>query len=156
MKFSSREDVEAPIAQVFGMLSDFEVFERSAIRRGADVQRLGEHDIPHVGQAWQAKFSYRGKERKTKIELSKYAAPTDMVFDSQSGGLLTTLTLELVALSRNRTRITVGFEIKPRTLPARLFVQSLKLAKSTLTKRFRLRVAEYARDIEERAARVDS
>ena len=156
MKFSSREDVEAPIAQVFGMLADFEVFERSAIRRGADVQRLGEHDVPRVGQAWQAKFYYRGKERKTDIELTKYAAPTDMVFEGQSGALLTTLTLELVALSRSRTRITVGFDIKPRTLTARLFVQSMKLAKTTLNKRFRLRVAEYAQDIEDRVARVPS
>ena len=156
MKFSSREDVEVPIARVFGMLADFEVFERSAIRRGADVQRLGDHDVPHVGQSWQARFSYRGKERNSKIELTKYAAPTDMVFEGQSGGLLTTLMLELVALSPNRTRITVGFEIKPRTLPARLFVQSMKLAKATLNKRFRLRVAEYAKDIEERVARVPS
>ncbi|WP_050929051.1 SRPBCC family protein [Aestuariivita boseongensis] len=154
MKFSSKEDVEAPIASVFGMLSDFEIYERSAIRRGADVHRIGDHDIPHVGQAWQASFTFRGKERKTQVTLARYAIPTEMVFEGQSGGLLTSLALELVALSPNRTRISVDFEIKPRTLPARLFVQSMKLAKSNLTKRFRLRVAEYARDIEERISRM--
>ena len=154
MKFSSKEDVEAPIANVFGMLSDFEVYERSAIRRGADVQRLGDHDVPHIGQMWQASFTFRGKERKTGVELVQYTPPTEMVFESQSGGLLTSLVLDLVALSPNRTRISVEFEIKPRTLPARLFVQSMKLAKSNLTKRFKLRVAEYARDIENRIART--
>lgn len=154
MKFSSKEDIEAPIAIVFGMLSDFEVYERSAIRRGADVQRIGDHDVPHEGQSWAASFALRGKERTARVELTRYAPPTEMVFESTSGGLFTTLDLELVALAPKRTRISVDFEIKPRTLPARLFVQSMKLAKSNLTKRFKLRVAEYARDLEDRFTRT--
>lgn len=154
MKFSSKEDVEAPAAHVFGMLSDFETYERSAIRRGADVQRIGDHDVPHPGQSWQAGFTFRGKERTVLVDLTRYDPPTEMVFEGQSGGLLTSLVLDLVALSPNRTRISVELEIKPRTLPARLFVQSMKLAKSNLTKRFKLRVAEYARDIENRIGRT--
>ncbi len=154
MKFSSKEDVEVPIANVFGMLSDFEIYERSAIRRGADVQRIGEHDVPHEGQTWEASFLLRGKDRKAEVQLARYAPPNEMVFEAQSGGLLTVLVLELVALSPNRTRITVQLEIKPRTLPARLFVQSMKLAKTNLSKKFRLRVAEYSRDIEDRHTRM--
>lgn len=154
MKFSTKEDVEAPIAAVFGMLSDFEVYERSAIRRGADVNRVGDHDVPHEGQLWDASFELRGKARKARVELIRYTPPTDLVFEANSGGLNTALQLELVALAPNRTRISVMFEIKPLNLPARLFVQSMKLAKSNLTKRFRLRVAEFAHDIEERSSRT--
>ena len=77
-----------------------------------------------------------------------------MFFESKSDGLITTLELELVALSTNRTRISVTFEIKPLTLPARLFVQSMKLAKTNLSNRFKQRVAEYARDIEDRVSRM--
>jgi hypothetical protein len=57
--------------------------------------------------------------------------------------------IELVALSRDRTRISVEFELKPTNLSARLLVQSLKLAKVSLTKRYKLRVAEYAKSIED-------
>lgn len=154
MKFSSKEDVEAPIANVFGMLSNFELYERSAIRRGADVNRMGDHDFPHEGQTWNASFALRNRQRKARVELIRYAPPTEMMFEGISGGLSTTLHLDLVSLAANRTRISVVFEIKPRTLPARLFVQSMKLAKSNLTKRFKLRVAEYARDIEDRHMRT--
>jgi carbon monoxide dehydrogenase subunit G len=154
MKFSTKEDVEAPIAVVFGMLSEFETFERHAVRRGADIQRIGDHSVPHVGQAWDAHFGFRGKERHVTVELVQYDTPSDIVFESKSGGLLALTEISLVALSPKRTRISVAIDIKPRTLPARLFVQSMKLAKTNLTKRFKLRVADYARDIEDRGRRM--
>ena len=47
----------------------------------------------------------------------------------------------------------VALEIKPLNLSARLWVQSLKLAKATLSKKYKERVAEYARGMEERHAR---
>ena len=154
MQFSTKEDLEAPIASVFAVLSDFEMFERSAVRRGADVQRIGDHATPEIGQAWQAAFQMRGKNRDAKVTLTQYAPPSDMVFESRSDGLSTTLQIALVALSPRRTRISVQIDVAPQSLPARLFVQSLKLAKSTLTKRFRLRVADYSKDIEERALKL--
>jgi len=79
-----------------------------------------------------------------------YDRPKEMVFECKSEGLLSMMPIELVALSKDRTRMTVVIDIKPLNLSARLLVQSLKLGKASLTKKFKLRVAEFAKSMEER------
>lgn len=154
MKFSTKEDVEAPIADVFEMLCDFETFERAAMRRGSEVQRKDTKTYPGVGMAWNAVFNLRGKRRQVEIEMISFEKPEEMAYECRSQGLMTLLNVELVALSRNRTRIMISFDIKPLNLSARLLVQSLKLAKTSLTKKYKLRVAEFAKSLEERHKRA--
>ena len=150
MKFSAREDIAAPIDQVFAALCDFEGFERQALRRGAEVQRLDGLTEPGVGMAWQAGFSMRGRKRAVEIALSQFDVPNEMLFDVTSSGIEGTFSIDLLALSRSRTRMSVALDITPLNLSARLLVQSLKLAKTNLNKRFKLRVAEYAKGLEDR------
>jgi uncharacterized protein YndB with AHSA1/START domain len=134
MKFSSREDIEAPIGDVFEMLSDFNLYERSAMRRGADVRRTDGLASAGVGMSWAANFTMRGKRRKIDVQLTSYERPNTMVFDSTAKGVKAQLTIDLVALSLNRTRMAVG------------------LGKARLTSRFKLRVAQFAKDLESRRA----
>ncbi|HSG33189.1 MAG TPA: hypothetical protein VLA37_01545 [Sphingomonadaceae bacterium] len=136
------------------MLGDFEFFERAAMRRGAEVQRTDTKNVPGVGMGWRASFPLRGKRRQVDIELVTYDCPTEMVFECRSPNLIAMLTVELVALSRSRTRIMVSTDIKPLNLSARLLVQSLKLAKTSLTKKYKLRIAEFAKSLEDRHKRV--
>ncbi|UOA33336.1 hypothetical protein DSM110093_03161 [Sulfitobacter sp. DSM 110093] len=153
MKFSTKEDVEAPIEAVFDMLCDFESFERSAMRRGAEVQRVDTMPKPGVGMTWNAVFPLRGKRRELTLEMVSFDRPNEMVIDSMSQGLAGQMSFELMSLSRNSTRVLVALEIKPLNLSSRLWVQSLKLAKTTLNKKYKERVADYARGMEERHAR---
>jgi hypothetical protein len=150
MKFSTREDVEVPIDQAFDLICDFDTYERSAMRRGAEVRRTDDLTNPGVGMKWQAAFKMRGKMRDIELEMTGYDQPNELCVLSSSNGIDGTGRIELVALSRNRTRVAVEFELKPTNISARLLVQSLKLAKSSLTKRYKLRVAEYAKSIEDR------
>lgn len=150
MKFSTREDIDAHIDQVFEALCEFEVFERQAIRRGVDVQRTDTLSKPGVGMTWETSFVLRGKRRDMTLVLDRFERPNHMGVRAASTGIDGDFILELISLSRTRTRITVGLEIKPKNLSARLMVQSLKLAKSTLTKRFKLRMADYVRILEGR------
>ena len=150
MKFSTREDIDAPIEQVFAAVSDFETFERQAIRRGADVTRVTDLPAPGVGMQWAASFVMRGRQRSLRLTTDRFEAPHLIAVRAESDGIESDFVVELIALSRSRTRMTVGLDLRPKNLSARLLVQSLKLAKNTLTKRFKLRVAEYARSLEER------
>jgi carbon monoxide dehydrogenase subunit G len=153
MKFSTNEDIEAPIDAVFEMLCDFEAFERSAMRRGAEVQRIDQLSVPGVGMMWNGVFEIRGKRREVQVEMATFDRPNEIILETTSPGLLGSMSFELIALSRARTRVRVELEIKPLNLSARLLVQSLKLAKASLTKKYKLRISEYAKGMEDRYSR---
>ncbi|MEM8577685.1 MAG: SRPBCC family protein [Pseudomonadota bacterium] len=150
MKFSTREDVEAPIEATFDMLCDFENYERQALRRGAEVRRTDTRTSAGVGMRWQAQFVMRGRPRDLSLEMIEFQRPDVMGLTFESGGLTGTFQVDCLALSKTRTRINLAIELAPQTLSARLLVQSLKLAKTSLNKRFKLRVAEYAKQMEDR------
>lgn len=149
MKFSTREDIEAPIEYVFSRITDFQGFERQALRRGADVQRVDAAPVPVEGSNWDVSFKYRGKDRKLKAVITRLNTPTELQIDTSANGLDGVTAVELVALSRTRTRVAVTLEMAPKSLSARLLLQSLKLAKSNLTRRFKMRITEFAEDTED-------
>ncbi|MFL4469807.1 SRPBCC family protein [Tateyamaria armeniaca] len=154
MKFSAREDISAPIQQVFDDLCDFETFERLAMRRGAQLQRTDTLTRPGVGMQWHVTYRMRGRKREFDLELVEFEAPNQMVFDAKSSGIDATFSVDLIALSQSRTRMAIALDMTPLNLSARLLIQSLKLAKSNLSKRFKDRVGEYAKGLEDRLQRT--
>jgi carbon monoxide dehydrogenase subunit G len=150
MKLSGRTDIGAPVAFVYAALSDFEGWERSAMRRGADVNRTDKLRAPGVGMTWQARFAWRGRERQLQVRL-KQLEPNkglELAFDGPS--VEGTLKIDLVELAAKRTRMLMQVDLKPRTLAARLFIQSMRLAKGRVQRRYEARLTNIARDIEQR------
>ena len=88
---------------------------------------------PGVGMSWHARFSYRGKQRKVDLSLTEMAAPGAVGFYLVSPAVEATTRIELMEMSAKRTRMHVTTEIKPRSLGARLFLQSLRLARQMHT-----------------------
>jgi len=156
MKFSSNEDVEAPIETVFGMYSDFDMFERAALRRGAEIVRTDKLKAPGAGMAWKASFKFRGRPRLVTGEIVTYDPPEGYVIEAISPNLIGVMSVDLVPLSRNRTRVSLALEIKPKSLTGRLMVQSLKLGKTRITRRFKVAAADYAKSLEDRIASGDT
>jgi len=150
MKFTTNEDIEAPIEAVFDAVSNFEAMERSALRRGARVQRVDRKTYAKTLISWDVQFSFRGKTRNLLAELTEFDAPNRILVQSLSGGIKGDFLIELVAHSRNRTRLSMEMEIRPKNLSARLLIQSMRLAKNKLTKQYKMRVAKYATEIENR------
>lgn len=150
MKFVTKKDIEAPIDQVWAALSDFEGWERAAMRRGADVARTDTLRSPGVGMAWQGRFQYRGKDRKTDVKLTELVAKTALGFTASSAAIESDARVELIEMSAKRTRLHVTMEVKPRSLGARLFLQSLRLARAKVDRKFETRVSQLAEDLESR------
>jgi len=149
MKFSTREDIEAPIDYVFHQVSDFGTYERQALRRGADVRRLDSGPY-QVGSAWDLAFKFRGKDRRMRATITTLDRPNFIQLDIVSSNIEAIFVVELVPHSLNRTRIAVSIDLSAKTLSARLLLQSLKLAKSNLTNRFKTRISDFSQDVEDR------
>lgn len=152
MKLSTREDIEVPIAYVFDRVSDFSALERRALRQGAQVTRR-QNGPYQEGDIWDITFKFRGRDRGVMAELTRFEHPTELEFDSASDGLNALMQVTLVALSPERTRVLVSFELRAKTVTARVLLQSLKLAKASMSKRLAARVQDYAGEIEDRFRR---
>lgn len=153
MQFTTKEDIEAPIAFVWQQATDFAAFERQALRRGADVTRRDSQSRVGVGSGWDIKFVFRGKERRMSADIVTFEQPNSYSVQSSSGGIDGTTVVDLVALSRGRTRLSVTIDISAKSLAARLMLQSLKLAKSSLNRRFVGRIESMATEMQERHRR---
>ena len=153
MKISMRRDVEAPMDAVFAALADFPAHERAALRRGVSVERRDRLERPGIGMAWGLVAPIRGREREVDLTLASYSPTSAVGLVAVTGGITATLDVELMALSRRRTRMQIGIEVRAGSMTARLVVQSLKLGKATLERRIERRLDDFARDIETGARR---
>ena len=150
MKFSSRDDINIPLSDVFTDGTDFATLERLAVRRGATVTRLDDLEVPGEGSQWRVEFVLRGKKRIMEAELTTYRAPNEIAFQGTIGGLGMQFGLDLVALSPTRTRMSTGLELTPESFAGRLLIQSMRLARAKLKNGYKQRTEKFAKMIEER------
>lgn len=154
MKLASRHDVEAPIDEVFAELVNFDQWERAAMRRGADVTRTDTLKAPGAGMTWLSKFRYRGKDRAVTLRIDRISVPSRIEVTMMSSLIDAGLTIDLVELSVRRTRLQTGLEVKPKTLAAKLYVQSLKLAKARVERNYQRRLSQFVLDLQDRVRRT--
>ena len=150
MKLTSRHDIEAPVAFVFAVLNDFEAWERAALRRGAEVARTDTLKSAIPGLSWTIKFAYRGKERRLALQLTNLEHPTMMGFSGVGASLDGMAGIDLMELASRRTRLSVTLNLRPRTIGARVVLQSLRLARQRLNRRFSDRIVQLCTEIETR------
>lgn len=153
MKLVAKKDVEAPAAFVFRQMSDFEGWERAAMRRGADVTRADSLSAVGPGMAWDTQFTYRGKERRVNLRLETITPNSALTLALRSVPVNGTLQIDVIDLAAKRTRIELRLEVRPNTLAARVLLQSLRLARARVERNFDQRVAQLAVEIEDRYRR---
>lgn len=151
MKLATKKDIEAPIAKVWAALSDYEAWERSAMRRGVDVERTDKLTKPGPGMSWTSRFAYRARTRKADMKLTEMTGPGLLAFTLASDAVDVATKVELIEMSARRTRMHLTSEVKPRSLGARLFLQSLRLARAKVDRKFDAKVGQLALELETRA-----
>lgn len=140
MKFITSEEIGAPVADVWAVLSDIDGLEAEARARGAKLKRLDRGAAP----SWKTEVRIRQRTREVELRVAQILTPELLAFEITGKAAEGTVRLELLPLSPRHCRLTVTSEIRARSLAARLFVQSLKLARSALNRRYREKVQQGA------------
>ncbi|WP_432254969.1 SRPBCC family protein [Limimaricola sp. AA108-03] len=152
MELSSQQRVAAPRDFVFAQASDFTAFERQALRRGIEVESRGGPEA--LGRGWSASVPVMGREREIAAEIVGYAAPEDYTVRGESSGVEILVRVETLPEEElGHSRLGLSVTLAPRSMPGRLVLQSLKLARGSLETRLAGRLEGYAREIEARWAR---
>jgi hypothetical protein len=150
MKFSARQDIDTPSAYVFDALSDFDAWERMALRRGAEVTRTDTLPAKEAGMSWSVKYTFRGRRRAADVKLVHIQPNTKLEFAAKSPAIEAAIAIEIIEMSARRSRVHVTLNVTPQTLAAKLFIQSVRLARTRADRRFAQRIASITSEIEDR------
>lgn len=152
MKFNNRVDVAVPADRLFERLTDIAALESAARKKGVVMKRLDSQAEKGAGMSWDVGFRLRGKPRQMIVDVTRFEAPARVDYAGTSSGFEVTLVLEFSALSPSRSRMSTVLEIKPRTLGGRLLLQSARLGRANLDRRYDERIKSFLRDLESRQA----
>ena len=144
MKFATRHDVDVPAERLFDVVADFDRIERVLVRRGARVQRTD--PAKGLPMAWRVAFNWRGRMREMALAVTRFDRPEAVEMRGEGEAFDMTVHASVVALSRRRSRLLLVADLKPRTIKARLLLQSARLAKTRLDNSFSDRIGEYVAD----------
>ena len=136
MKLTAKTDLEVPAAAVFAALIDTPTWEREAIRNGVEVERPPGTPDTGVGAEWRIRGHFRGKARKLTVRITEMTPDQRVSMGLDSPSVDGVVQVEVMVLSPRRSRLRADLEIKPKTLAARLFVNTMRLAKGRVQARF--------------------
>ncbi|PTV95574.1 hypothetical protein C8J27_104212 [Rhodobacter aestuarii] len=151
MKFSNRVDVALSADQLFEQLTDLAAIERAARRKGVSMRRLDTLQAKGAGMSWDVGFMLRGRARQMIVDVTRFEPAALVDYAGTSSSFELTLSLGFTTLAPNRTRLTTGLEVRPRTLGARLLLQSARLGRANLDRRYDERIKSFLRELETRA-----
>jgi hypothetical protein len=147
MNFTSKQNVNAPASHVFQQLADFDFYESYAMRLGAQVERRDNFQQPQPGMCWSIKGHFRGKQRDLELTLDRYIPIETLSYICTTKSLDAVVDFDVIPLSRTETRMAVTVNIRAKGLSARVALQSAKLAKKTLDRKFDTRIRDFANKI---------
>lgn len=134
MRLEPTTTVPASPEVVFDKLTDLAWIEGILGARGVVLSQTAGTGVA-AGSAWQADFTARGAQRSIRVSLSRCDAPTDIVAVGEGKLIKATVDITLSA-SGTGTSAQFAVEAEGLSLQGRLLVQSAKLARGRIEKRF--------------------
>ena len=147
MKFSTRQDTDLPSDELFHVISDFERIERLLVRRGALVSRIDPAKAPGAGMGWEIAFDWRGKQRDLRLDVIRFDRPEIVSIEGHSEQFNIMIDMRVIALTRSKARLQFELDLRPRSMKARLLLQTAKLGKAQLDRKFALGIAGVLADL---------
>ena len=102
------------------------------------------------GMAWDMAFDLRGKRRELRLDVTQFDRPEKIVILGRSEPLDVSIEMTVIALTRSKSRLMFEVEVKPRNMRARLMLQTARLGKAQLDRKFAERVGKFLGDLTSR------
>ncbi|WP_405403778.1 hypothetical protein [Paracoccus sp. Ld10] len=147
MKFSTRIDTDLPAERLFEVVGNFDALERMVIGRGATVARIDPSNEPGIGLGWNIGFDWRGKARQLRLAVTRFDRPEQITMAGHSDALDLSVIATVVALSRVKSRLLFETDVRPRNMKARLMLQTAKLGKAQLDRRYQRRIEDFVQQM---------
>lgn len=147
MKFSTRRDIEVPAEKLFAAISDFPRLERLLLRRGVAVTRIDPAQEPGTGIGWRVGFDWRGRQRDLRLDVTRFDRPERLSIGGTSDAFDMAIDMTVVALSRQKSRLIFEVNLRPKTMKSRLMLQTAKLGKAQLDRRFDKKIGEFVKEV---------
>lgn len=148
MEFTSRKDIKASQASVFGAISEFATFERQARSHGIEIVRTNAESAGNDGLSWKLGFELGGRRRVMTAHMEAFVPPKGYIIAASMDGIDLRMVFDLIALSPGTTRMNSGLSMVPRGIKARVMVQSLKMVRGRIQSRIDGQLADFATAIE--------
>jgi hypothetical protein len=149
MKLTAKTDLDVPATHVYAILADFPAWEREAARHGIVIERPAGTPLVGAGAEWKIQGMYRGKTRRLTLRIDEMVQDKRLKASVVSAPAEGVAELEVIVLSPRRSRLRIEIEMKPKTLAARLFFNTMRLAKGRVQSRFDGRLAQLNTRIKE-------
>mgnify|MGYP002712920617 CR=1 FL=1 len=93
--------------------------------------------------AWDVAFDLRGKRREMRLSVAQFDRPEKVVILGDAESLALTVEMTVIALTPAKSRVIFELEARPQTIRARLMLQTAKLGKAQLDRRYQRRIEDF-------------
>lgn len=147
MQFRHEQIIETPVNFAFDRITDFERFEALSTKKGFSFKRHGRGAI-RIGTKWNVAIPYKGRMRRTSIELSELDRANTVSMRSNSMKYQGALSLSFTPVNARQCQVEMLFVAQARSLGAKLAFNGIRLARRRINKRIRTQMQEMADRLE--------